>query len=173
MQRRGHRRSNLPVFFGDARTSCPLAPASLPSFYSKVGPGGYLAKARPAARFGVENDSRPCQGKPCPRSNTTTAQGASAGGKNLGDRIVLRLRLQSLHVILKLVVSGSSVTEAGTAQKVSFQPRSDRMDSIPDIQLAASGRHSSKVCARCKKRKTKVCPATGEIPFLPSWPTAT
>lgn len=30
------------------------------------------------------------------------------------------------------------------------------MDSIPDIQLAASGRHSSKVCARCKKRKTKV-----------------
>lgn len=29
------------------------------------------------------------------------------------------------------------------------------MNKIPDIQLAASGRHSSRVCARCKKRKTK------------------
>lgn len=75
MQRRGHRRSNLHIFFGDARTSCPLAPASLTGWYCKVGPGGYIAKARWAARFGVENDSRPCRGKPCSSSNTTTFQG--------------------------------------------------------------------------------------------------
>lgn len=93
------------------------------------------------------------------------------GGKNLGwgVRIVQRPRLQSLHVILKLVVSGSSVTEAGQDhKKVSLQHRSDRMDSIPDIQLAASGRHSSKVCARCKKRKTKVhtrSPRDLHLPF--------
>jgi hypothetical protein len=78
------------------------------------------------------------------------------GGKNLG-RIVRWPRLHTRHVIRRLALPSALVMNSDARKTDSMEP-----DGIPDIQLAASGRHSSKVCARCKKRKTKVCAVTPE-----------